>query len=509
MVWAKRINSSNIQLGIESLMLSNLSLGRLPDAAVRHFRKLELRLPTFAELAEPWKISPAIRNHLAAVDSASPDPLNLYRMHWYNDANRRGIAPVPEYMEIPSRCSGVAARIVVLLGDLFPLIGAHKVLAAYGCLIPRLLTGEFDPSRHRAVWPSTGNYCRGGIAISRILGCHGVAVLPAGMSKERFDWLEKWVLSPSDIVRTPGTESNVKEIYDQCAVLSRDDRNVILNQFSEFGNYAVHYLCTGMAAAHVYRNLQADNPNLRLSAFVAGTGSAGTLGAGDYLKDQFRTKIVAVEASECPTLLCNGFGEHNIQGIGDKHIPLIHNVMNTDSVVSISDQSSDGLFSLFNSEIGRSYLQTRKGFSGGDVDNLARLGLSGIANMLAAIKYARAFDLTAEDVIVTVATDNASLYKSQIAESHSNRRPQLSDQVDAAEIFGKHFHAMDASQLLELSYLERKRIFNLGYYTWVEQQGLSQSEFESRRDQKYWQAIRAQLSQWDTLIGEFNNAIGF
>ena len=102
------------------------------------------------------------------------------------------------------------------------MIGAHKVLAAYACLVPRLVTGQFDPAQDRAVWPSTGNYCRGGVAISRILGCRGVAVLPAGMSQERFDWLERWVADPADIIRTPGTESNVKEIYDKCAELARD-----------------------------------------------------------------------------------------------------------------------------------------------------------------------------------------------------------------------------------------------------------------------------------------------
>ena len=100
---------------------------------------------------------------------------------------------------------------------------------------PRLVSGRFDPTRQRAVWPSTGNYCRGGVAISKIIGCRGVAVLPAGMSAERFEWLERWVAEPGDIVRTPGTESNVKEIYDACAELARDPANEIVNQFSGLG----------------------------------------------------------------------------------------------------------------------------------------------------------------------------------------------------------------------------------------------------------------------------------
>ena len=251
---------------------------------------------------------------------------------------------------LPSELTGVPAPIVVLFGRRFPMIGAHKVLAAYACLVPRLVTGQFDPSHDRAVWPSTGNYCRGGVAISRILGCRGVAVLPAGMSRERFDWLQQWVAEPSDIIRTPGTESNVKEIYDKCAELARDRKNVILNQFSEFANYLIHYHCTGSAFDRVFGHLQQEHQDYRLAAFVCASGSAGTLGAGDRLKALHGSKIAAVEAIECPTMLYNGHGEHNIQGIGDKHIPLIHNVMNTDVVIGVSDAASDALNLLFGSE---------------------------------------------------------------------------------------------------------------------------------------------------------------
>jgi cysteine synthase len=187
-------------------------------------------------------------------------------------------------------------------------------------MVPRLVTGAFDPAHHRAVWPSTGNYCRGGIAISRILGCRGVAVLPEGMSRERFAWLEQWTDKPDDIVRTQGTESNVKEIYDKCHELAADPQNVILNQFSEFANYLGHYLCTGAAIESVVEDVRRADPQASLRAFIAATGSAGTLAAGDYLKERHGSQIAAVEALECPTMLLNGYGEHNIQGIGDKHI---------------------------------------------------------------------------------------------------------------------------------------------------------------------------------------------
>src|SRR5438093_10167205 len=282
-------------------------------AALERLRKIGGVLPSFSELAQPDSMPGDVGPRLARTDPDAASADNLWRLHWFNDANRRARVQIPSHLMLPPELTGVTAPIAVLLGSRFPMIGAHKVLAAYACLVPRLVTGRFDPSRDRAVWPSTGNYCRGGVAISRILGCRGVAVLPAGMSRERFDWLERWVADPGDIVRTPGTESNVKEIYDNCAELARNEENVILNQFSEFANYLIHYHCTGRAFEAVFARLARENPERRLAGFVAATGSSGTLAAGDYLKALHATRIAAVEALECPTMLCNGYGEHNIQ----------------------------------------------------------------------------------------------------------------------------------------------------------------------------------------------------
>ncbi|MEZ5789149.1 MAG: pyridoxal-phosphate dependent enzyme, partial [Xanthobacteraceae bacterium] len=321
-------------------------------AAIGRLRQIKCILPTFSELADPATAASRAPD-LTQVDPDAADAANLWRVHWFNDAARTALADIPGHLVLPPELTGVPTPIVVLLGDRFPMIGAHKVLAAYACLVVRLVTGRFDPAADRAVWPSTGNYCRGGVAISRILGCRGVAVLPKGMSRERFDWLKAWVADPADIIRTPGTESNVKEIYDKCAELARDENNVILNQFSEFANYLVHYHCTGQALDRVFGALKRAHSDYRLAAFVSATGSAGTLAAGDRLKAMHGSKVVAVEATECPTMLCNGFGEHNIQGIGDKHIPLIHNVMNTDVVIGVSDVVTDSLNLLFGSETGQ------------------------------------------------------------------------------------------------------------------------------------------------------------
>jgi len=400
------------------------------------------------------------------------------------------------------------ARIVVALGDRFPMIHAHKVLAAYGCLAPRIVTGQFDPTAHRAVWPSTGNYCRGGVAISRIMGCRGVAVLPEGMSEERFAWLRDWVIDSDDIIATPGSESNVKEIYDKCAELSLDPDNVIFNQFAEFGNHLVHYRCTGTALSDVFEHLRESEPDLRLRAFVSASGSAGTLGAGDYLKETHGAAIVAAEALECATMLRNGFGEHNIQGIGDKHIPLIHNVYNTDVVTAVTDRATDQLAVLFSSPAGLAHLRDRRGVGQETLDALASFGLSSICNVLAAVKTAKHLDLGAGDVIVTVATDGAEMYDSERQRISARDFAGGFDEAAAAEVFGRWMLAADTDNMLETTSEDRARIFNLGYYTWVEQQGVPVEDFVARRRQSFWTGLRPKLEAWDEMIDEFNARTG-
>jgi cysteine synthase len=478
------------------------------ERTVDRLRRERIVLPTFSQLASPELVPGPVRDALAGVGPDDAHPLNLFRVHWHNTADRVGLTSVPEHVVLPGELTGVDARIVVLLGDRFPLIGAHKVLAAYGCLAPRLATGSFDPTRHRAVWPSTGNYCRGGVAISRLLACRGVAVLPEGMSRERFTWLERWVERPEDIVRTPGTESNVKEIYDRCKELAADSRNVVLNQFSEFGNYLVHYLVTGGALERVLQALVADEPALRLRAFVSATGSAGTIAAGDYLKERFGSLVVAAEARECPTLLLNGYGEHNIQGIGDKHVPLIHNVLNTDVALAVSDRATDRLGVLFGTDAGRAYLGDRQGVAGEILAALPSLGLSSICNVLGAIKVARHFRLGSDDVVLTVATDGASLYDSEREIALCRYFADGFDELAAAEVFGEHLLGCAADDLTELTSRERERIFNLGYFTWVEQQGVSVADFEARRDPAFWIELREEIAVWDDLIDELNARVG-
>lgn len=471
------------------------------------FRERQIALPTLSELADPRTLPQSVTTALAGVDPDAPAPQNLYRVHWHNGADRRSLVAVPEHVVLPRELTGIDSPIIVAFGNRFPMIHAHKVLAAYGCLVPRLVTGQFDPTRHRAVWPSTGNYCRGGVAISRILGCRGVAVLPEGMSAERFRWLERWVADPDDIVRTYGTESNVKEIYDKCAELDADPGNVIFNQFSEFANHLIHLHVTGPALERAFAATAAARPGLRLAAFVSATGSAGTIGAGDYLKDQHGARIVAVEALECPTMLYNGFGEHNIQGIGDKHIPYIHNVTNTDVVVAVSDRATDELNVVWNTEQGRAALAAR-GVSAELIEALANFGLSSICNVLAAIKTAKQLGLGPNDAIVTVATDGAAMYATEVEKAVHKRFGDHFDRAAAERALDTNLFGATTEHTQVLSPIDRDRIFNLGYFTWVEQQGVTVEEFERRRSQSFWRGLRSAIPVWDELIRAFNADAG-
>ncbi len=479
------------------------------DNTVAAFAEKDIVLPTFEQLADPSLIPEEIKEKLKSVDPDAADPLNLFRVHWFNSEDRRGTVDVPGYISLPKELTGVDAPIVIALGDRFPMIDAHKVLAAYGGLAPRVLTGQFDPTAHRAIWPSTGNYCRGGVAISRIMECRGVAVLPELMSQERFDWLDKWATDPAnDVIRTPGCESNVKEIYDACNELSLDAKNVIFNQFSEFGNHLVHYAITGRALEMVFEDLKKNTGrDLTLSAFISSTGSAGTIAAGDYLKDKYDSRTVALEALECPTILYNGFGEHNIQGIGDKHLPLIHNAMETDFAAALSDVSTDQLLVLFNTDEGRRYLIERRGLDADLVDSLKHLGISSIANVIGAIKMAKYLKLGPDDAIITVATDGAAMYHTERDMALEKYFPNGFDQISAGETFARFLMGADIEHLMELTQLDRERVFNLGYFTWVEQQGISFEAFMARRKKSFWVDMRSFLPAWDKLIDKFNHDV--
>ena len=282
-----------------------------------------------------------------------------------------------------------------------------------------------------------------------------------------------------------------------------DGRNRILNQFSEYGNYVVHRAVTGPALERIFAAHNEDGSKTA-RAFVCASGSAGTLAAGDHLKRSLGARTCVVEALECPTLLYNGYGEHNIQGIGDKHVPLVHNVMGTDFVIGVSDRASDALNVVFNTASGRAYLSRRRHVGQEDLAALGDLGLSSIANILGAIKYAKYMALGAGDVVLTVATDGAAMYRSEIERAEAACSAGAFSEIEAAEAFGQHLLGAGIDHVGELTRLDRERIFNLGYYTWVEQQGTSLADFDRRRDPGFWDGLMESATAWDGMIEDLN-----
>ncbi len=462
-------------------------------------------IPTFAQMQNPDLIPEKIKSKLTDVGLWDVNPLNLFRITWKNEPKEFGglYQKTPNYIEFPSELTGVPCRIVAMAGKWFPT-GCHKVGASFGCLVPRLVTGQFDATYHHAVWPSTGNYCRGGAFNSKLLACDSVAILPAEMSKERFDWLKSIA---GQVIATPGCESNVKEIFDKTWELKQDPSMMIFNQFEEMGNPVWHYNVTGEALSTVYESIRRPDDRLFGCAFTS--GSAGTMSAGDYLKDHYPTAKIAVgEALQCPTIVNNGFGGHRIEGIGDKHIPWIHNVKNTDMAIAIDDEDSQRLLRLFNKPEGKQYMKEVLGMSDELIEKMTWLGISGIANVLCCIKMAKYYELTEHDVVMTVLTDSAVMYGSRIAELDEMHGEY--NVHEAALDHNLHMLGLKTDNLIELTYADRKRVHNLKYYTWVEQQARDVKDLNALwYDTKgTWDAVHAQAKEMDELINEFNEATG-
>jgi cysteine synthase len=473
------------------------------ERAIKRMRERNIVLPTFAQMKNPDLIPAKVKEELRSIGLWDVHPRNLFRISWKNQpVTSGGEFGDGNYLEFPSSLTGTKARVIAMEGKWFPT-GAHKVGAAYGCLVPRLVTGQFDPSTQKAVWPSTGNYCRGGAYDSALMGCESIAILPEGMSRERFDWLKKIA---SEVIATPGSESNVKEIFDKCWELRKSGQDLmIFNQFEEFGNYMWHYEVTGHAMEDVIKKVMGPKDTYRGVALT--TGSAGTIASGDYMKQAFPgSKIIASEALQCPTLLENGFGSHRIEGIGDKHVPWIHNIKNTDFVVAIDDNAVVNIMRLFNEPVGRKYL-AKKGVPEAVISQLDLLGFSGIANVLSAIKFAKYSELGENDIVLTVLTDSMQLYGSRVQDM--NKELGEYTETDAAETFARYLQGVTSDHLLETTYESRKRIHNLKYYTWVEQQGKTYAEIQAQwYDPNYWTDIQGQVEEIDELIVEFNAKVG-
>ena len=474
------------------------------EKTVKRAREKNIIIPTFKQMKNPELIPNEIKKKLKNIGLWDINSYNLFRITWKNEATKKGgLFGGVNFLEIPPELTGVSARVIGLVGKWFPT-GAHKVGATFGCLVPRLITGQFDPTSQKAVWPSTGNYCRGGAYDAELLSCESIAILPEGMSRERFDWLSKVA---GEVIATPGSESNVKEIFDKSWELKKTRDNVVVfNQFDEFGNYLWHYDVTGQAIEEVLSKIMSTKE--KYAGVVLTTGSAGTIGCGDYLKEKYpMSKIAAGEALQCPTLLANGYGAHRLEGIGDKHVPWIHNMKNTDMIIAVDDNNTMGLIRLFNETIGQKYL-IKKGVSKNIIEQLSLLGISSVANLIMAIKFAKYYELTEKDIVFTVFTDSMELYGSRMQELNEEFGPY--DDTDAAIDYHRNLQALSTDNMQELNYYDRKRVHNLKYFTWIEQQGKELDELNAQwyDYENYWSTMRRQIGEIDKLIDEFNKRTG-
>jgi cysteine synthase len=454
--------------------------------------------PTFAEMLDPSKIRPDLREKALRTRAVDPlDPINLYNISWKDGENRI-------YHEIlPPQLTGVETPIVVLYGKEFPT-GSHKVGATYSVLIEKAIGGEVDPARHTIVWPSTGNYGIGGAWVGCRMKFDSVVILPEEMSRERFEIVRGY---GARLELTPGCESNVKEIYDKCHELKRADpeRIRIMNQFEEFANYRFHYFVTGNTIIELARQLESQGVGRgAVSAFVSAMGSSGTIAAGDRLKQQWpgRHLIVGLEPIQCPTLFWNGYGGHDIQGIGDKHVTWIHNVMNMDAVMCIDDIESKMGLQLLTEAPGWELLSGKYGVPVSQVKRLSEIfGISGVCNVLGAIKTARYYGMGKEDLIVTVCTDAIDRYPSVM---HSLTECFGPMDATAAEVrLVSIFHRQKLDWIAEGTRQNRNQWHNLKYFTWVEQQGKRIEELNAQRSPAYWEAQQAKVQAVDRLIESY------
>ena len=479
------------------------------QTAVEQCRKRNVILPTLSQQINPETVPQSIKNKLKDLSIWDLNPANLFRITWKNEEvadpqhEGKGFGDV-NYVEIPKAISGVDARIFVLVGKYFPT-GAHKVGATYGPLIQAMTMGEFDPTTQKAIWPSTGNYCRGGAYDSYLLGYSSIAILPEEMSQERFDWLRK---IGAEVFATPGCESNVKEIYDKAKELVAERGEAVLNfnQFENFGNSMWHYNVTGRAMKEVFDKNAKDGQ--RLSGVFLTQGSAGTLACADYLKKYHSptVKLAAGEALQCPTLLENGFGGHKIEGIGDKHVPWIHNLKSTDMVIGIDDEANMEIMRLFNEPEGQKLLAA-KGVDKKVIEKLHLLGISSIANMMGAIKMAKYYEMNENDCVFTVATDSMEMYQSRLKEQAEMKGKF--DNVAAAVAYQASLMGLNTEYAMELTYADQRRMHNLKYFTWVEQQGKSVEEINDQwYDENYWDERFDCMEFWDEKIKQFNKDVG-
>lgn len=437
---------------------------------------------SYEEMLHPSRLPPALRRRaLDAQGRDEFDPVNLHNITW-RDARDR-----VRHLVLPKAITGVEANVIVLLGCDFPS-GSHKVGPAYATLMEGELAGEIEPAHSRIIGPSTGNFGIGVAYIARLMGYPAVVIMPEEMSAERYQRIEHY---GAELDLTPGSESDVILVLERTQQYKKDARNVVLAQFELLPNYRFHRYVTGGSALEV----ASGYGDGRVAAFVAAPGSAGTLAAGDEIKAHFPEAIVcALEPRECATLSTGGSGTHRIEGIGDKMVTLIHNVLTTDYVAMIHDEDClRGLRLL--AELAR-ILDSPIVPRGGTVDSLhGQFGISSICNIIGSIKIAKRLGLGADDNVVTIATDGYDRYPSVMAELERRAGP-VSDRL-LRDWYEQVFVGADKSDILDVRPAsEKERLFRQKAEVWAKF-GYAERELERMKSQSFWDAEYARIPEID------------
>ena len=440
--------------------------------------------PTYHQMLHPEQLPPAIRRQALAGSGDELDPINLFNITWRGPGNRI------RHIVLPKQLTGVDANIVVLTGRDFPS-GSHKVGPAYTTLVEGELSGEIKPGLSTMIGPSTGNFGIGVAYISKLKGYPAIVIMPEQMSEERYQRIRQY---GGQLDLTPGSESDVILVLERTQEYKKDPRNKILAQFELLPNYRFHRYVTGRSAieaAEAYGNG-------RVAAFVSAPGSAGTIAAGDEIKARFpECMVCALEPKECSTLFNNGRGTHRIEGIGDKMVTLIHNVLTTDYIGLIHDD--DCVMGLELLDRRRGLLEQTLGLPAGALDSLDGVfGISGICNILGAIRLARHLNLSSDDNVVTIATDGIDRYPSVLANLEKRRGPL--DDATLVDAFEEIFRGRDPRDFLNVrSREEKERLFAYKEQVWTNF-GYTHDYLESMKSQSFWDGEFAKVSEVDAAV---------
>jgi cysteine synthase A len=439
--------------------------------------------PTYEEMLHPELLEKSFRKQVLDAKEHELDPINLFNITWKNEFNQ------VNKIVLPKALTGVDANIIVMLGHHFPS-GSHKVGPAYATLIEGCVDQTIIPGKHTILGPSTGNFGIGVSYICNLMNYDAIVIMPDNMSKERYERISRY---GAKLDLTPGTESDVILTLERTYELKKNPDYRALAQFELFPNYRFHRHVTGLSAIEAVKGIG----NGRIAAFTSAPGSAGTLAAGDQIKHVFpEAKVVALEPYECSTLMDGGRGQHRIEGIGDKMCTLIHNVLTTDFIALIKDD--DAVKGLKVIQDGQAILK-EAGVKEEDIKNMHNLlGVSGICNIIGAIKIAKYLKLGPGDNIVTIATDGFDRYQS-VLDDLKNRALEIEDFV-LRRWFKDVFIKANTEDIDDIRTLEKKeRLFKQKENDWLKF-GYHQAYLDAMRDIKFWDNEYDKIKHYDQLI---------